>query len=830
MTGPIRILHVDDEPDFRGLIENFLERAIDEVAIESVSTADEGLDRLAEREFDCIVSDYDMPGTNGIEYLEAVREHHQHLPFILFTGKGSETVASDAISAGVTDYLQKGGPKRYQLLANRIENAVLEYQHHQFQTAMQHDPLALMDRFSDPLYALDSDWKFTYANEAAAEQFGRRREELIGRTIWEEFPEAEQTPFYEGYHGALADNEPRTIEAAFEPWDRWFRDHVHPSTDGLTIISHDVTEEKRQERELERSRELLRHAETLTDIGGWEVDARTGSQRWTEGTYRIHDLDPTGDFEPTVETGVAFYHPDDREKIASAVGRCLDDGEPYELEIRLRTDEDRLRWVHTLGEPIREDGEIVGIRGAIQDITERKDREEQLRELSQFQEAIIESANVWINVLNEDAEVVLWNEAAAQISGYSAAEVTGHDEIWEWLYPDPAYRKEVTELAAEILLGEQTAEEYETTITTKDGRTRVISWNSHQLTDVAGAFAGSVAVGRDVTERTERERELERYEEVTENVADPIYFLDARGYFDLVNQAFVDLAGVDREEIIGAHVSEFMPHEDVERGNQRIRRLLDAGGRQWDSFEMRFQPPDGEARISETKFTVLTDDGEFTGSVGVIRDIEARKEHERLLEEFASVVSHDLRNPLTIAAGRLELAREECQSDHLAHVGTALDRMAALIADLLEVAREGKAVRETAPVDLAALATTVWDHLETGEAQLVVETDRTIEADESRLRQLLTNLFRNAIEHGETTTQVVVADRDGGFTVEDDGRGIPPAERDRSFEMGYSTGNGAGLGLAIVRQIATGHGWTVRIADGADSGTRFAFTNVEVVA
>jgi DNA-binding NtrC family response regulator len=121
----IQVLHVDDQPEITKLTETFLQREDDRFSVETATSADEGLQLLAESEIDCIVSDYQMPGTNGIEFLESVAEKYPNLPFILYTGKGSEEIASEAISAGVTDYLQKkSGPDDYALLANRIIHAV----------------------------------------------------------------------------------------------------------------------------------------------------------------------------------------------------------------------------------------------------------------------------------------------------------------------------------------------------------------------------------------------------------------------------------------------------------------------------------------------------------------------------------------------------------------------------------------------------------------------------------------------------------------------------------------------------------------------------------
>jgi len=128
----ILVLHIDDEPDFLDVASEILAQQSDQLKIITAASAAEGLDKLATRSVDCIISDYRMPEKDGIELLKAVRAEYPDLPFILFTGEGSEAVASDAIAAGATDYLRKGhGTERYELLANRIENAVEQYRTNQ---------------------------------------------------------------------------------------------------------------------------------------------------------------------------------------------------------------------------------------------------------------------------------------------------------------------------------------------------------------------------------------------------------------------------------------------------------------------------------------------------------------------------------------------------------------------------------------------------------------------------------------------------------------------------------------------------------------------------
>jgi signal transduction histidine kinase len=201
------------------------------------------------------------------------------------------------------------------------------------------------------------------------------------------------------------------------------------------------------------------------------------------------------------------------------------------------------------------------------------------------------------------------------------------------------------------------------------------------------------------------------------------------------------------------------------------------------------------------------------------------------LDRFAGIVSHDLRNPLNVANGNVELERGERESERLETAAAALERMDALIADLLALAREGNAITDTERVSLSDLAAESWDSVETADARLVAEDDVRVTADPARLRQLLENLFRNAVEHGgpDVTVRIgALADR-SGFHVEDDGRGIAAEDRTRVFEAGYSTNrDSTGFGLAIIREIADGHGWEITVTESDAGGARFEITGVEM--
>jgi two-component system OmpR family sensor kinase len=277
-----------------------------------------------------------------------------------------------------------------------------------------------------------------------------------------------------------------------------------------------------------------------------------------------------------------------------------------------------------------------------------------------------------------------------------------------------------------------------------------------------------------------------------------------------------------------------------------------------------------------------TEDGDVVGYLFLADDrVERRRRLERQrerLEEFASVVSHDLRNPLSVAVGNVELAAElddDASTERLERTLDALDRMDGLIGDLLTLAREGKTVKAAEPTDLRTVVERAWGTVgESADAALVVDGPLpTVRCDANRVRQAFENLFRNAIEHGtpdgdgpldagpddgpaagdrvapgtssshaggepadaltdrgDAAIRVRVGRTDDGFYVADDGSGIDADQREAVFEPGHTTApGGTGFGLAIVERIAEAHGWTVSATESREGGARFEFVVGESV-
>lgn len=202
------------------------------------------------------------------------------------------------------------------------------------------------------------------------------------------------------------------------------------------------------------------------------------------------------------------------------------------------------------------------------------------------------------------------------------------------------------------------------------------------------------------------------------------------------------------------------------------------------------------------------------------------------VDRLASVISHDLRNPLDVAKARVQAARETGDPEHFEHVVRAHRRMERIIQDVLTLARGEGAISPSEDVAIESVAADAWETVDTGSVTLDLdEALPAAEADPDRLRRVFENLFRNSIEHGQavtgtdSTTRVRVGPvGENGFFIADDGPGVDPGERDRVFAPGYSSrDNGTGLGMTIVRQIAWAHGWTISLTDSATGGARVEF-------
>lgn len=351
-----------------------------------------------------------------------------------------------------------------------------------------------------------------------------------------------------------------------------------------------------------------------------------------------------------------------------------------------------------------------------------------------------------------------------------------------------------------------------------------------------GALGGILIGWYDVNNRRHA-KQLRVFQQAVEHAGHNIYLTTPTGRIEYANPKFEEQTGYDQDEVIGATPRILKSGEHDETFYEEMWETILAGD-VWHSEIVNERKDGSQYHLNQTIAPVTDEDGEIEHFIAINNDITELKEYEaRLkrqneqLDQFASVVSHDLRNPLNVAMGRTEIAKRDCESDHLDAVSQALDRMEQLIADVLSLARQGESVSETETQPLRAVSERAWNQISASEASLSVSYDRAVVADPSRLQQLLENLFRNAIEHGGSEVSIRIGECDDGFYVEDDGTGFTDTDTETLFEPGYTTSDdGTGLGLAIVEQIVDAHGWTIMTTRGTKGGARFEITGVETTA
>ena len=913
------VLHVDDEPEFAALTATFLNRDRDRFDIMSVTSAEDGLEQLEQTDFDCIVSDFDMPGTSGIEFLEHVRARNPDVPFILFTGKGSEEVASDAISAGASDYLQKGsGGERFSLLANSIENLVSKYraETHLRTRARQQQSVAELGKealggvplqqlfdhaFQLVATTLDNEYAkiLEYRPEHGALLFRSGvgwREELVGdgtvdigddsqagHTIRAEEPiivddlrtdERFRGPPLLVDHGVVSGLSV-IIGSVDDPWGVLGTHTTHHTV----FTDDDITFIQNIANVLANAIERVNREEALARS---EARYRAVAENFPNGLIALFDDELRYEFVH----GGAF----DNIELTPAMleGNRVQDIFPDEVSNRLvpkyqaalngeystfeMTFQDRLYRVHTV--PIEPD-----TRGMLmsQDVTEATEDKQQLETLlDNFPGYIYRHQN------EPGWPLEFVKGMAEEITGYSAEELVEDMTIAEEIIhtDDREY------VAAEVKRALEEDEPFTLVyrINSKDGEQRWI-WERGRL--VEDPVSGEEMLEGFIIDYTSgKERELER--EATIDFLQSLYEVATHRTLT-ADEKISQLLRVGSKKLdlpYGILTRIERANESSQTGTQTV---IEASGdhdllRPGESCPLpqsycrKTIETDGLLEIEDALAagwkgdpayeafglncyigSMITVDGELYGTVFFASDTarkspftdsertfvrlmsqlvsyelehrevtaEMERDNERL-ERFANIVSHDLKNPLNVAAGRLELAREEHDSEHLAEIKRAHDRMSELINNLLHLTIEGKSGFETESVVLSSLVETCWQTEDNAEATLQNNlSDRVIQANRSQLQQLLENLIRNSVKHAGDDVTVTTGELHHGFFVEDDGPGIPEDERIVAFEAGYSTASdGNGFGLAIVQQVADTHDWELTLTDGSNGGARFEFTGV----
>jgi PAS domain S-box-containing protein len=654
------------------------------------------------------------------------------------------------------------------------------------------------------------------------------------------------------------DGEVRDVRA----WGEYV-DDTQRGDSALRGVFQDVTE---RETERRKHRELAEEYGALLETSGDAIFLLDVDTAGADPSFEFARLSPGYEIQTGLTTEEVrgrtprdVFGDERGAEIEANYTRCVEQETPISYREELEIDDDARFWETSLA-PVVVDGETVRLVGIARNVTEQVERERELEATNQRLESLIEATPLTVMEIDTDGNVVRWNDEAENMFGWSREEVLGE---FNPIVPDEQ-QDEFASHKQRALSGERIRAK-EIRRETKDGDELNLLLSVAPITDPDGTPTSILAVLEDITEQKELETRLRSLQETAQQ-------LSGAASSEEIGTIAVDAAA----EVLDLEITGIWEYDEREDALVPITqtpgarelfgdspRFAPGDGLAWDAFESgetqvyddiqsEGQPYNPNTELRSEIFVPLGEYGLMsTGSVSTqvfsetdvdlfrilgatveaalaraSREEELHRQNERL-DQFASVVAHDLRNPLSVAMGFLDIAEETGKSEHFEKIDSAHDRIERLIEELLTLARGETTIENTEEIDLESITTEAWGYVDTEQATLTVSGDvPTVTGDAGRLTQLFENLFRNAVEHGGADVTVTVSrlDEGDGFYVEDTGSGIPQERRDDVFKHGVtSSEGGTGFGLSIVADIAKAHGWAVSVTDGTRGGARFEF-------
>ncbi len=841
----IEILLIDDDEDTLRIATRFLERDDPTFHIKSVMSAELALEILETNTFDVVVSDYEMPnGMSGLELLEMIRSQNSEIPFIIFTGRGREEVAIKALNLGADSYVIKGGdPKSlYTELAHYIRSVVA---HSRAKLALDESDARFRAAFEDAAIGMaivSIDQEILQVNAELTRMLGFDGEQLTGRNLEEiaHPDEIGQAPLKAlrvlDDDSTILSGERRFLHRDGKwVWTRTTSSLIKDSRGKpLYFVSQfqDITETKHAIEALRESEERFR--------GAFE-DAAIGMALVTFDDEQIHCNRALSQMlgytdEELNERGFnEITHPDDLGKTPAIIDGKFENGR---TTIQLEK-----RYIHKSGHVVYtfinssiiydKDNNPIHYVTQFQDVTEQKLASDALATSEANYRSLLERSLQNYAVI-QDGKYVYVNEPFARTLGLSREKVLSlrPAEIWKLVHP--ADIQHLIQRNSQLDAGASEVPKHEFRYIRPDGEIRWVEGLVRKF-EYDGRPAHQI-VEIDITERKEYDEALREsldfLDTLLNTIPNPVFFKDRQGFYQRCNPAFAsNIMGLSVEEVAGKRTEDIIPRisnlsdEDLKELDRTILHSED-----YQSFEIQIQDPSGVPKDYLVNRSVYRDiEGNPVGIVGVLQEITTLRKLQRELShqkdelsEFAQVMSHDLQGSLHNALLYAELLEEEYERSNVSSIKDMLKAAQDILKRSLRLAEAGLIIGDLEEVDLNILV----DEISSREVNEYAEFHRdnlpTINCDRLKMTQILSNLLRNAIEHGKPNRIEIRTKSHPHYHdifVVNDGIPIPNDLRDSILETSLSTKTHGGLGLMIVKKLVEAHGWSIRLENSQE--TRF---------
>jgi PAS domain S-box-containing protein len=847
MADTLRVLYVDDEPDLLEISRLFLE-GYGQFSVKTLDSASSALELLQQEQFDAIVSDYQMPGMDGIQFLSEVRKQYGKIPFILFTGKGREEVVIQAINNGVDFYLQKGGEANAQFaeLAHKIRLAVERYT---VNTALQESEVrfrSLTQNSSDIIRIIDADGIIVFDSLSSRRILGYPPGFSIGKSPLEFIHPDDKKIVLNALTEVYNRTNPniptefriRKADGSYIPVETIASNLIGvPGINGIVTTTWPIEERKKSEDALKKSEGRFRGiTERISDLV--IISDPDGKP-----TYVSPSVQSILGFPPEYYLGESanplVFPPGDVVKIGLATER-LKKGSPEEqVEFRMKKHDGNFAVFEGRGIPVFEGSTYTGFQVIARDITKRKLAEDALRKSEERYRLLIDQTEAGVWIIDKEYQTTFVNKRLASMFGYTQQEMIGK-QVREFMPVEelPVHSQRVRERLA------GKTDRFEQKFFRKDGSEL---WAIASVTpfeeenNVTGAFA----ILTDITERKRAEEAHIISQKQLADAMDLAHIVNweydvASGLFTF-DDRFYALYGTSAEIEGGnrmpAHVyaEKFVHPDDQYMVSNEVNKAINATDPGYVSqVEHRIIRRDGEIRNIVVRFGITKDENCRTIKThGANQDITDRKRAEEALNQankklslLSGITRHDINNQLAVLIGYLNILEKKLPDsalkEYFMKVSTAVRRISAMIQFTKEYEQIG--VHAPAWQDCRTLVDTAAGDVTPG--QVLVKNDLPAGTEvfaDPLVVKVWYNLIDNAIRYGGKIRTIQFSLQESGdnhlIICEDDGEGIPTEDKEKIFERGF--GKNTGMGLFLSREILSITGITITETGEPGKGARF---------
>jgi PAS domain S-box-containing protein len=825
----IKVLHVDDEDSLLKVAKQCLEVS-GSFRIDTATSVEEAVQRMRENKFDVIVSDYRMPEKDGLEFLKRLRESGNNIPFIMFTGRGREEVAIQALNLGADQYLNKTGPPEtvYGELANAIHAVIKTRRTEEALKKSEEQLRSIFDAAVDGIAYIDPSGKILAANK-------RLVEELLGYdlkdTIGQNFVE-------------LGRMEPKELPGVLDAMKEVLitgkslknfevtlirKDGGKVATEistgalkreseviGITVIVRDISDRKKAEALYKNVVRLSPDSVLTVDskgvitscndsaikMMGFSKKEMIGKHFSRIGVIRVRDLPKFLKLFSSVLKG----------KVNDPIELpfCRKDGSLLIAEVRVGL--------------LKENNKIIGIQAISRDITDRKKQEQEFRESKQKFENLFRDNPEAAVYVDQNYCIADINPRFTKLFGYRLNEIRGKT-LLNIIVPEDKVEEAKT-LDEKAKKGHVY---FDTLRKRKDGAFIPVSISAAPI-KVENTVIGYVGLYKDIAAIKKAEAEMREsrrhFQTLFDLMADPVAIVDKKGKILEITQSAEEVTGFTKKELVGKN---FLRTKIATTKAKAIliknlaKRMM---GMHMSPYEVEMLTKDGRKLPYEVNATKIEYKGKAADLV-VFRDISERKKMQEKLHVVGRLTRHDVRNKLSAITGNVYLAKKKVTNykalEHLSDVDSACKQ----IESIFEFARtyERLGVEKLVSIDVGKTfekAISLFSNL--SDVRLVNECQGLRLLADTLLMQLFYNLVDNSLRHGKRVSQIrfyyeEVDDDHLKLVYEDDGIGISKAEKQKIFEEGY--GKHTGYGLYLIRKICEVYGWTISETGEQGKGVEF---------